>query len=132
MTTNETASSLHALDVAHLITEELVVSALKEMLQQCQAKDLTVDAILKGVASFFQVRVSDIKGTCRTKDIALPRQIAMYLACKLINGSLQSLGSIFGKTHSTLLHACKTIEKKLNENETLRRQISMVERHLTN
>lgn len=114
------------------ITEELVVSALKEMLQQCQAKDLTVDAILKGVASFFQVRVSDIKGTCRTKDIALPRQIAMYLACKLINGSLQSLGSIFGKTHSTLLHACKTIEKKLNENETLRRQISMVERHLTN
>lgn len=112
------------------ITEELVASALKEMLQN-PVKDLSIDNILKGVAAFFQVRVSDLKGTCRQKEIALPRQIAMYLACKLINGSLQSLGSVFGKTHSTLLHACKAIEKKLSENETLRRQINMVERQLT-
>ncbi len=112
------------------INEDLVAMALKEMLQN-PIKDLSIDSILKGVAAFFQVRVSDLKGTCRQKEIALPRQVAMYLACKLINSSLQSLGSVFGKTHSTLLHACKTIEKKLSENETLRRQISMVERQLT-
>lgn len=113
------------------ITEELVMSALREMLQQAPGADLTIDNILKGVASFFQVRVSDIKGTCRAKEVAFPRQVAMYLACKLINGSLQSLGSVFGKTHSTLLHACKAIEKKLEGNETLRRQLNMVERQLT-
>lgn len=113
------------------ITEDLVTTSLKEMLQQMPIKDLSIESILKSVASFFQVRVSDIKGTSRTKEVALPRQIAMYLACKLLNSSLQSLGSVFGKTHSTLLHACKAIEKKLTENETLRRQIDIVQRQLT-
>ncbi len=112
------------------ITEDLVAMALKEMLQHIPGKDVSVETILKQVASFFQVRVSDLKGTSRIKEVALPRQVAMYLACKFINGSLQSLGSVFGKTHSTLLHACKTIEKKLAENDTLRRQVSMVERQL--
>ncbi len=54
----------------------------------------------------------------------------MYLACKMINESLQMLGSAFNKTHSTILHACKNIEKKLNADETLRRQISMIERNI--
>lgn len=113
------------------ISEELVENALKEMLQNTPNQRVTIDQILKCVASFFQVRVSDLKGTCRTKEIALPRQIAMYLACKFLNDSLQMLGAAFGKTHSTLLHACKAIEKKLGDNETLRRQVTMVERHLT-
>lgn len=113
------------------ITEELVMISLKEMLHQMPIKDLSVESILKSVAAFFQVRVSDLKGTSRTKEVALPRQIAMYLSCKLLNSSLQSLGSVFGKTHSTLLHACKAIEKKLGENDTLRRQIDIVERQLT-
>lgn len=113
------------------ITEEFVEQALREMLQQAPAQRITVDQILKSVATVFQVRVNDLRGTVRTKEIALPRQVAMYLACKLIKESLQMLGASFGKTHSTLLHACKAIEKRLLTDETLRRQISMVERNLT-
>lgn len=112
------------------ITEEVVEKALREMLQHAPKERISVEQILKSVATIFQVRVSDLKGTTRTKDIALPRQVAMYLACKMINESLQMLGASFGKTHSTLLHACKAIEKKLGTDELLRRQINMVERNI--
>jgi len=112
------------------ITEELVEKTLREMLQQAPNKKISVEQILKSVAAVFQVRVSDLKGATRTKDIALPRQVAMYLAYKMINESLQMLGASFGKTHSTILHACKTIEKKVATNDVLRRQIGMVERNI--
>lgn len=112
------------------ITEEIVEKNLREMLQHAPLQKITVEQILQSVATIFQVRVSDLKGTGRTKEIALPRQVAMYLALKLIKESLQTLGSYFGRTHSTLLHACKNIEKRLSEDEKLRRQISMVERQI--
>jgi chromosomal replication initiator protein len=112
------------------ITQELAASILKDMMQQAPQQKVSVEQVLKLVASFFQVRISDLKGTSRTKEIALARQIAMYLCCKLINESLQMLGACFGKTHSTLLHACKAIEKRLASDEMLRRQVSMVERQL--
>lgn len=112
------------------ITEEFVEKTLREMLQHVPRQRISVEQILKSVATVFQVRVSDLKGTVRTKEVALPRQVAMYLACKMIKESLQMLGASFGKTHSTLLHACKSIEQRLPADETLRRQIAMVERNL--
>lgn len=112
------------------ITEELVEKTLRELLQQAPRQKISVEQILKSVAAVFQVRVSDLKGMARSKEIALPRQVAMYLAWKWINESLQMLGASFGKTHSTILHACKSIEKKISEDEMLRRQISMVERNI--
>ena len=112
------------------ITEEVVEKSLREMLQQAPRQKISVEQILKSVATIFQVRVSDLKGATRTKEIALPRQVAMYLALKMIKESLQTIGTYFGRTHSTLLHACKNIEKKLSNDETLRRQIGMVERNI--
>lgn len=113
------------------ITEELVEKALREMLQHVPNQKISVEQILKCVAAVFQVRISDLRGTVRTKDVALPRQVAMYLAWKWINESLAMLGASFGKTHSTILHACKSIEKKISNDETLRRQINMVERSIS-
>lgn len=112
------------------ISEELVERTLREMLQQAPKQRITVEQILKSVATIFQVRVSDLKGSGRTKEIALPRQVAMYLAKEMINESLMMLGASFGKTHSTILHAYKTIEEKLSYDETLRRQIGMVRRNI--
>jgi chromosomal replication initiator protein len=112
------------------ITEELVTKTLREMLQQAPRDKISIEQILKSVASVFQVRVSDLRGSNRTKDIALPRQVAMYLAKEMINESLMMLGISFGKTHSTILHACKSIEKKVATDEHLRRQIGMVRRSI--
>jgi chromosomal replication initiator protein len=113
------------------ITEELVEKALREMLQKIPGQKISVEQILKSVAAVFEVRVSELKGSGRTKEVALPRQVAMYLAWKWINESLQMLGASFGKTHSTILHACKNIEKKMTDDEMLRRQINMVERNIS-
>jgi chromosomal replication initiator protein len=112
------------------ITEEIVARTLREMLQQAPHEKISVEQILKSVATVFGVRVSDLKGSTRTQDIALPRQVAMYLAHEMISESLMMLGASFGKTHSTILHACKSIEKKIATSETLRRQIGMIRRNI--
>lgn len=113
------------------ITRELVEKALREMLQHSPTQQITVEQILKSVATIFQVRVSDLKGSSRTKEIALPRQVAMYLAKKMISDSLSMLGASFGgKTHSTILHAFKNIEKRMSEDEMLRSQVDMVIRNI--
>jgi len=112
------------------ITPEFVEKALREMFQYSPNKKVSVEQILKCVATVFQVRLSDLKSSTRTKEIALPRQVAMYLACKLINESLQMIGASFGKTHSTLLHARKAIKKRLSDDDQLRRQINIVERNI--
>lgn len=112
------------------ITEELVEQALREMLRAAPKDKISVEQILKSVAAVFQVRVSELKGGTRTRDIAIPRQVAMYLAKEMVNESLIMLAASFGKTHSTLLHAHKAIEKKVASDEVLRRQIGMVRRSM--
>lgn len=122
--------SAHCRLLGESITEDLVESTLREMLQQAPKARITVDQILKAVASVFQVRVSELRGSKRTKDVALPRQVAMYLAKQMINESLIALGHSFNKTHSTILHAHKNIEIKIADDEMLRRQISSVRRQI--
>lgn len=112
------------------ITEEFVEKTLREMLQALPAQKVTIDSILKSVAAVFQVKVSDLKGSTRTKEVALPRQVAMFLAKEMVNESLVMLAASFGKTHSTLLHACKAIERRTGEDQMLKRQIDMVRRNL--
>jgi chromosomal replication initiator protein len=113
------------------VTQELVEKTLGEMLQFVPKKRITVENILKSVASMFNVRVTDLKGNSRTKEIAYPRQVAMYLAKELINDSLVKLASSFGgKTHSTLLHSWTKIKKQMENDEKLRRQIIMTKQNL--
>lgn len=112
------------------VTEELVEKALQQMLRSSSNDRISVEQILKSVAAVFQVKVSDLKGSARTKEIALPRQVAMYLAKEMISDSLMMMAASFGKTHSTLLHAHKAIEKKVAVDEMLRRQIGMVRRNM--
>jgi chromosomal replication initiator protein len=113
------------------VTEEVVEKTLSELFQYTPLKKISVENILKSVATIFGVRVSDLKSAARTKDVAFPRQVAMYLAKEMINDSLMRLSSAFGgKTHSTLLHAWKKIAGQVEKDETLRRQIDMARRNL--
>jgi chromosomal replication initiator protein len=115
------------------VTEEVAEKTLSEMFQYTSHKQVSVDNVLKSVAAMFNVRVSDLKGTSRTKEIALPRQIAMYLAKELINDSLMKIASAFGgKTHSTLLHAWKKVRELLEQDENLRRRVQMTRRNIEN
>jgi len=112
------------------VTEDLVERAISQMLQNSTQEKISVEQILKSVAAVFQVKVSDLRGNARTKGIVLPRQVAMYLAKEMINESLMMLATSFGKTHSTILHACKNIESKVGNDNILKRQIDMARRNV--
>jgi chromosomal replication initiator protein len=113
------------------VTEEIAEKTLGELMQHAPSKRISIENILKCVSSLYQVRISDLCGNARTKEIAFPRQVAMYLAKELINESLMKLASSFGgKTHSTLLHAWKKIAEQLEKDETLKRQIQIARRNL--
>lgn len=112
------------------VSEQMVEKTLSELFMRPSKEKVSVDAILKSVGTIFQVRSSDLKGTARTKEVALARQVAMFLAKELMGESLMMIGASFGKTHSTILHAYKTIENKSKNDESLRRQISLCRRHI--
>lgn len=122
--------SAHCRLLEQEVTEELVESSLSELFQHTPKEKVSVENILKSVATVFGVRVSDLKGTSRTQEIATARQVAMYLAKEMIQESLMMIGHSFGKTHSTILHACKTIESKLKKDEALKRQVALCRRNV--
>jgi len=113
-------------------TEEIVERILSEMFQTISPhKKVSVESILKSVAAIFEVRISELKGESRHKEIALARQVAMYLAKEMIDDSLMKIAASFGgKTHSTLLHAWKKISDQIQVNETLKKQVQMVRRNI--
>ncbi len=114
-----------------VITEEVVEKTLRELLHHAPQKKISVESILKCVAALYEVRLNDLRSTSRAKQIAFPRQVAMYLAKELIDESLMKLASAFGgKTHSTLLHAWKKISQQLDSDDMLKKQIHMLRRNL--
>jgi len=114
------------------LNEEIVENILKGMFQtNTPNKKISVDTILQSVATVFEVKVSEIKGESRHKEITMARQVAMYLAKEMIADSLIKIAASFGgKTHSTLLHAWKKISDLIQINETLRRQVEMAQKNI--
>jgi chromosomal replication initiator protein len=92
---------------------------------------LTIEGIQREVASYFDVKLHDLKGPKRHRAIAHPRMIAMFLARKLTNMSYPEIGSRFGgKDHSTVISAVKKIERLCGEDPTVRSVVSTIESHL--
>ena len=94
---------------------------LKDLLRQERGSKVSVSEIQQRVADEFQIRLADINGRRRTAAIAHPRQVAMYLARKHTEVSLQDIGAAFGgRDHGTVLHAARTIEQKMQDDAELR------------
>lgn len=83
------------------------------------------------VADRFSVEVSDLKGPCRSKDIVVPRQIAMYLVRELTDASLPAIGRVFGgRDHSTVIHACKVTAAKLAADKAFAAMVNELSRRI--
>lgn len=94
---------------------------LKDFLRDEPVARLSIKEIQQCVADEFNLRVADLNGRRRTVNIAHPRQIAMFLARHHSGCSLQDIGAAFGgREHGTVIHAMRTIEQKLLEDEELR------------
>ena len=94
---------------------------------------ITGELILKKVAEYYKIRVEDFTSKKRTKQIAYPRQIAMYLCRELTNLSLPKIGELFGgRDHSTVIHACDKIAEELRTDHTLQVTVNKIKSSLTN
>lgn len=106
------------------ITAELTAEVLKDMLPTKKPKQITTALIQEVVASYFNIRVEDFKAKKRTRLVAFPRQIAMYLVRELTDLSLPKIGEAFGgRDHTTVIHACDKITEELQHNYELQEKI---------
>ncbi|MBN2375761.1 MAG: chromosomal replication initiator protein DnaA [Sedimentisphaerales bacterium] len=113
------------------ITIELARSALGEE-SAIQRHHITISQIIDAVTETFNVRMSDLQGKRRSRSIAFPRQVCMFLARDLTNHSLEEIGGHFGgRDHSTVLHAYRTIDKLCDNDENIRATVNSLVASLT-
>ncbi len=109
-------------------TEMLLQDVLMEQAQNA----LTIEVIQKRVADHFQIRHSDMTSKRRPNNIAIPRQIAMYLARSLTKHSLQEIGDAFGgRDHGTVIHACKAVDNMMEQDPATRGSIEFLRNQLS-
>ena len=114
--------------------KELNISDCKNILKDVfnQAKVVTVDKIQNTVSNFFNISLSEMLSQRRSRPLARPRQIAMYLAKKLTTRSLPEIGRRFSnRDHTTVIHAVKTITRLSEKDEEMKRNITQIKNILT-
>ena len=112
------------------ISIDLAKEALKDLLA-AQNKQVSIENIQKTVADFYRIKIIELLSKKRTRIIARPRQIAMTLARELTQLSLPEIGNAFGgRDHSTVLHACKTIESLRNTDSALNADFNLLNQTL--
>lgn len=113
------------------ITAEVAKEALKDLLA-VQNRQISIENIQKTVADYFKIKVADMFSKKRTRNLARPRQMAMYLARELTDLSFPEIGQSFGgRDHTTVLHACAKIEELKASDQVLRRDYNLLIQVLT-
>ncbi len=113
------------------ITIELAREVLKNIVKEHTRQVMSIESIQKEVANFFGIKLQELKSEKKVKNVALPRQVAMYLARRYTGASFPEIGEKFGgKDHSTVIHAVKKIESMIVEDPTLKEMVNAVSRRI--
>ena len=113
------------------LTIEAVESLLREILHEEGRYAISIETIQKKVAEHFDIRLADMTSKRRPENIAFPRQIAMFLARRMTEGSLSSIGEAFGgRDHGTVLHACKLVTGRMEVDANVRQVVNHLEKQL--
>ena len=113
------------------INLEMAQEILKDMINPEDTPALTPDFIIQMVADHYGISEADLKGQKRNKEIAYPRQIAMYLCREMTDTSLQQIGSVLGnRDHSTVIHGLDKVSTDLKRNPELETQISALKKKI--
>ena len=119
-------SSFHG----RVVTIDVAREALKDLLSASTGQ-VTVELIQKTVADYYKIKVADMYSKRRPIAIALPRQVAMYLAKELTQKSLPEIGELFGgRDHTTVLHAVRKIGGERNKNPEMNHALHVLEQTL--
>ncbi len=115
---------MRVLATASLNNEEVTLAFTEETLKDIIPvinRPITIDAIMQSVASYFHISVADLQAKRRSQDVAMPRQIAMFLSRDLTDASLPYIGEKFGgRDHTTVIYACQKIQQDMKTDDTLR------------
>jgi len=107
------------------ISLDMAKIVLKDMIEEDMP--ITIDKITKIVADFYGIKIQDMKSKKRTKEIAIARQVAMYICRQLTELSLGDIGKGFGgKDHTTVIYACRQVEKKLSLDESFNKTLKLL------
>jgi len=108
----------------------MVQDLLKDLLKSSQRK-VNIEEIQKKVAQHFNIKVSDMSSARRSRTVARPRQIAMYLSKNLTSRSLPEIGRRFGnRDHTTVIHAVRKVEELRNKDVSFDEDVQLLIRML--
>lgn len=113
------------------MTPEVVSEALKDLVTTKQSKRITIHDIQVAVSEYYGIHIDELASKKRTKSIAFPRHVAMYLSRELTDNSLPKIGEVFGgRDHTTVIHAHEKISKLVAEDELFREELKEIESKL--
>ncbi len=118
---------------ASLHRRPITVDLVREVLQAVAAgrrRPVSFNDIFGVVCDHFSLRPDDLHSKRRSKNVAMPRQLAMYLCRRLLGASFPQLGQAFHRDHSTVIHAVTTTERRLKDDAALRATVECLERTL--
>ena len=106
------------------ITMESAMRTLESIVQVQDTREVTSDLILKTVAKRYELEPDDLISSKRSRNIVLPRQIAMYLCRTMLNMTTTAIGKTFGnRDHTTVLHGCDVVTEQIRDNYALKRTV---------
>jgi chromosomal replication initiator protein len=110
------------------LTDESIEHVLRDILQEEARRSVTIDQVQRKVAEHYDVRLADMTSKRRTAHIAFARQVGMFISRRQTKNSLQDIGEAFGgRDHGTVIHACKTVQGRMDKDESLRQIIGFLE-----
>jgi len=113
--------------VGNNVTLEIAQQQLRDTFSSPKQANISVDNIQRVVAEYYGISISDIKGKKRSRNITLPRQLAMYISSELTEYSTTELGIEFGgRDHTTVMYSCQKIEEALRSDSTLESTLQLL------
>lgn len=114
-------------------TVEVAAQILGQTIKKENKKPININQILKIVAKYYSIKVSDIKGKRRTKSIVIPRQIAMFLIYDLTETPYMSIGEVLGgRDHTTVMHGVRKIEENTQRDTKTKQDLLNIKQLLPN
>lgn len=115
----------------HPITVKLATEALADILDDSRRKRITPELILKVVSEYYSIETPVIKGRGRSRNIVIPRQVAMYLLREETGSSLVEIGTLLGgRDHTTVMYGCDKISEDINTDSRLRNEVLAIREKL--
>ncbi len=113
------------------ITVELATAALAELLDNHRRQRISPESILKTVCDFYGIDMRSLEGRQRSRNVVVPRQVAMYLLREETDLSLMEIGALLGKRdHTTVMHGCEKVAEDINTDNRLRSEILAIREKL--